>query len=351
MTPTKPLVMSETIGFVLNSGILSVTAWASLFACLAVAIAWWRQRPTGKRVGPALPPLLGSNAFLIVFGVCSAFGFSFGLYKSYTNPRDLMQDIVSAQEFLAGRSLYPERMNELMREALAAEPARPSPVWFSGSLRSREADSREETFREHWVQAHPPLSTLLVTPFVATTGVLGTQMAILLLSLAALVLTGRLISRGLELRLSRRHLLLIALACLGAEPLIVALRSGQLSLLIGVLLTVAWYSLRRGRPVLAGVAIALATGLKLFAGLLLVYLLLRHRRAFASAVASLVLLFALTVLLTGWQSQGEFVATSREVVAEYQGYVGNVSLLSLLARTAGPEKSEAARATFLAVGI
>src|SRR5262249_14486326 len=164
------------------------------------------------------------------------------------------------------------------------------------------------------------LMTLFVTPFVAGGGILGAQLAVLLLSLAGLGLSLALIGRGLGWNLSRRYWLIIVLGLRGAEPIVDTARAGHSGLLLGTLMVVGWYALRRGRPVLAGVVIALATALKMYPSLLLVYLLLRHRRAFVSAVVTLLVVVVLIGTLTGWATFAEYAATTRGVVAEYERF-------------------------------
>src|SRR5215472_15950416 len=114
------------IDFVLNSGLLSVTFWAALLTFVAVLASWLRAPRT-----PALPTFVTAALFLAFLVVGTFVSLGYGLYKAYVSPRDLLQDIVSAREYLAGHSLYPDNMNERMREAVASEPPRRSPFWWS----------------------------------------------------------------------------------------------------------------------------------------------------------------------------------------------------------------------------
>src|SRR5262249_13115117 len=339
------------LNFLMHSGLMNGTLWAVVLTFLAVLVSRLRTH-AGSQQQAIVPGFLTTPLFLGFLAAGTCLNLGYGLYKAYRSPRDGMQDIVSAQEFLAGRSLYPDRMNELMRQACEKEP-RPSLFRWSATLEAREIESRERTFREHWVQAHPPLMTLFVTPFVAGGGILGAQLAVLLLSLAGLGLSLALIGRGLGWNLSRRYWLIIVLGLLGAEPIVNTLRAGQSGLLLGTLMVVGWYALRRGRPVLAGVVIALATALKMYPSLLLVYLLLRHRRAFVSAVVTLLVVVVLIGTLTGWATFAEDAATTRGVVAEYEQFPNNLSLLGLAARTLGTpgEASGKARAFFYGLAL
>jgi hypothetical protein len=201
------------------------------------------------------------------------------------------------------------------------------------------------------VQAHPPPSTLLVAPFVAAFGVLGAQVAVLLLSLAGLTVSLLLIGRGLGWRLSRRQGLVLVVAAFGAEAVVTTLRAGQTGLVLGALMIAGWYSLKKDRPALAGVLVALAAALKAFPGLLLLYFLLRQRRAFASAIVTLLILFVLVGVLTGWHTYAEYLDTTRGVVEEYRGFANNLSLLALFVRTAGEVAADKAQLVFYGVAV
>src|SRR5438105_4091287 len=104
--------------FLLNSGLLSVTLWAAVLTFLVVLVSGLRSRaapPLSVRPNTPLPGFLTTSLFLGFLAAGMFFNLGYGLYKGYVAPRDLMQDIVSAQEFVAGRSLFPDRMNERMR--------------------------------------------------------------------------------------------------------------------------------------------------------------------------------------------------------------------------------------------
>jgi hypothetical protein len=320
------------LNLLLQSGALNLTFWAALLAFVVAALARLRSA-TRTDASRGYPELFSSRLFLIVLAAGTLFSLTFGLYKGYVVPRDVMQDIVSAQQWLEGKSLYPDDMNELMQAAIAREEPQLSLVWWSPSLREREVRERHNALALHWVQAHPPLMTLLFVPFVAAFGVYGTYFCLSAASLAAVLFTLFLLGRGLPLKLTRQQMGVLVLAVLGWAPVVAVLRSGQSGLLLCLLLVVGWFALHHNRPVLAGAAIGVAVCLKLYPALLLIYLLLRQRRAFASALVTIGLLTLLTTALCGWQAYREHYATASGVVEEYAAYPGNLSLLGLLARS------------------
>jgi hypothetical protein len=332
------------INVLLHSGLLNATFWAAVLAFVLLLVS----RRRGQKTACALD-LSRSTLLIVILGFGAVAADGFGLYKGYVLPLDIMQDIVSARECLEGRSLYPADMSKRIQECLDREPAPLSLMFWSPALYEKEIEARREARNLHWVQAHPPFMTLFFTPFVMCLGVSGTYAAISLLSLVTLGWSLVLLQRGLELNLSRRQSLALALAILGWAPVANVLRTGQTGLLLGGLIIGGWYSLRRGRPVLAGVAIGVATCLKLFPGLLLVYLLLRHRRAFLSAALTTVGLLAFTGAVAGWEVYREYLETGRGVVAEYASFTNNLSLLGSLARTLG--EVELGRAIFLTLAF
>ncbi len=323
------------IGVFLSSGLYSVTLWVSLIVFVSALRRLFRREKPGGSPGSLLPRVLTRRSVLALVAGATLLNVLDGVYKGYVSPRDLMQDIVSAQQYLGGEPLYPDHMNDLMRTALEKEPPHSLLAW-SPALRQKELDSLENTLGQHWVQAHPPLMTLCVAPLVATVGIAGTYFTAVLVSLASLTLTLWCLGRGLGLKLTRRHALLLILVVLGWDNVVILLRSGQPSVLLGALLALGWFLLRRERPVLAGAAIGLAAALKAFPALLLFYLLLRHRRAFVSGVATLALLVLFTGSVAGWDAYRDHLATARGVVAEYAAYPNNLSLLAFLARFEGP---------------
>jgi hypothetical protein len=139
----------------------------------------------------------------------------------------------------------------------------------------------------------PPLAWLIV-PLAWLPAPLG-YASWVALGLAALVGAWRLAALGTQ---GQRAVLL--LAALAWYPVVVAVRTGQPSLLLLGLVALSWFLLDRGRPNLAGVALAL-TAIKPTAALLMgpALLVAGHRRAFLTWAATSALLAAASVALLG----------------------------------------------------
>jgi hypothetical protein len=87
----------------------------------------------------------------------------------------------------------------------------------------------------------------------------------------------------------------------------------------------------------------MATCLKIYPGVLLVFLLLRHRRAFIAAALTCAVVLGLTIVLCGHQSLVEHARTVRFVADTYIPYRMNISLAGALTRAFGPGDADLAR--------
>lgn len=326
----------------LNSGCINATVWFTLVAGTALALRW---QPSKHRV------IFGLLFTFLVVG--TAGNVCLACYRAYAVPRDILQDVVSAQEYLQGRPLYPSDMTERINVALAKEEPRPSLLARWPDLKKREEEQQREALTSHWVQAHPPFMTLFTVPFVKYLGILGTQIAFILVAVLALAGILWMIRTELFPKVAGCWFVVIGIALLGWDPVLTTMRSEQASLLLSGLLTSSWFLLRRALPVGAGLAAATAVSLKLIPGLILLVLLLSQRRAFIAAVAGLLGIGLFTLMATSMQDHIDFIHTSQGVVQEYAAYSGNISLLGVLARGTRDQglPFEAARGAWFVIGL
>ena len=332
------------------------SAPAPLRGTLDTVLPWWWLRAFRKTDSPPEsrgPSRFIPNALIALLAVGSIWNLAFSVYEGYAVPRDIMQDIVSAQELLADWSPYPHDMTQRIGIALEREPPRFSLVSWSPALLEKEREARRDAAGSDWVQAHPPGMTLLMVPLVALGGVQGSYLAFCLLSLAALLVGLHLLERGLELELTGRQKLVLSLLVVGWFPALGVFRNGQTGLVLGTLLIVCWYSLKRDRPIWAGVAAGLATCIKLYPGAVLIYLLVRHRRAFVAGSLTLALLLCLPLPFFGLTPYQDHFDTAHNVVEQYAAYPTNVGWLGMLARLSGalPGQLGIGRPLWLALGL
>ena len=319
--------------------VLDTTFWAAALSFCAAGLMFLRGR---ARAGPAhalrsLARWVGSPLVLLLLGVGSVLHVGWALYLAYEEPRDLMQDIVSARELVAGRSAYPPEMRELIRHTLEEASQPPSLGRWWPRLKAAEREEFGRLVSSHWVQAHPPFMTLCFVPLTVVLGVRGTCIVVGLVSVASLALT-LLLLRRILLALAPSMALMLAFAVVGWSAVTSAFRNGQSGLLLACLMTIGWLALRRGRDTLSGAAVGVAACLKLYPSLLLPYLLLRRPRAFAVAALTFALLGGLPAALVGVQIYRDYFRTADSVVAVYAGLEVNLSLLGLLVRAVGEHR-------------
>jgi len=112
---------------------------------------------------------------------------------------------------------------------------------------------------------------------------------------------------------------------------------GQLNCLLAAVVAAAWLADRRGRPVLAGVAVGLAGALKLYPLFLLVYFVCARRwGALAAAVAGFLAANGLAAVLFGADAYRTYLASVLpEVAGGFDAACGNMSLTGFWLRLAG----------------
>ncbi len=277
-------------------------------------------------------PVLVVLAFGAIFNVGSA------AYLGYEVPRDIMQDIQSAKFFWAGQPTFPLEMKEQIKETLDREPAPASlGVWFP-EIAKIEKDSYGKLVREPWTQAHPATMTLLLATLVPWLGVRHIALLFSFISVCALLGTIRILRKELGGNYAddSRLWLALTLTCLGWFPFWMTLRNGQITFVLTLLLTASWYFLRHERNVPAGVCLGIATGLKLFPGLLIAYLLFRNRKAFWPAAITATAMLAGAFAIVGRQNALDYTRVVKYVQEFYMQYRANLSLQSVLLGIAPP---------------
>ncbi|SCF33331.1 alpha-1,2-mannosyltransferase [Micromonospora viridifaciens] len=189
---------------------------------------------------------------------------------------------------------------------------------------------------------YPPFAALLLRPFALLP--LGVAVAVFtVLTLIGLVVT----TRWLVLPVVERHGLPRLFAVTVAVLLVLAVEStretltfGQINMLLVVLILTDLLFAVPGERRWAGVGVGLATALKLFPGIFILYLLATRRwraAVVASAAAALATLLAAAVAPgASWRFwTHELWATDRVGRTDY---TGNQSLFGLLSRLTAPQK-------------
>jgi len=302
---------------------LNMTFWVVLLAMAGRGVWLARFGNSALSLGWRVTSVVATFSLLIVW---------LALHIGYVAPLAIMQDVVAAQQALQGRPLPTTDLRPYVKSALEEEPTTVSlgAIWPRlGQEDQEEYNSVPKIISE---QAHPPFMTLFVTPLVYFLGVHGTFLAMALLSIASLGVALVLLRRGMGLELTPTQKTLVIFLFLGWYPMFWVLRAGQSGALISGLIVLSWYCIRQRRPLWGGIALGIATSLKIVPVLLLVYFLLRHRRALLSGVLTIVLLNLFTVAFFGHQSYEDYFQTARFVADRYGRSLDNWSLLSALHR-------------------
>jgi alpha-1,2-mannosyltransferase len=165
--------------------------------------------------------------------------------------------------------------------------------------------------QQQYLYLYPPFLAVAVTPlaavFSADYRLANLVWAVLGAFVAALVVAAVVRREGIG---ARRDTALLVAGAFAFPPLIGELVLGNVHLLLLGLLGGAWLALRNERrpmPAIAGILVGVATIIKLFPGLLILWLLLRGRyRAALWSLATIAILGVATLPVTGLQPWLDF---------------------------------------------
>jgi len=275
-----------------------------------------------------LPRILSRRAVLAVLllGACANVAFS-GL-AGYINPRDYLQDVVAARQFLKHATMYPPDLPqrgivELSAPIIGREELQRLPVVRHDLYTLTEPPAP--------ANAHPPLLGIALAFPVLLLGFRGSFLLVFLLSVALLYVSVAAILRELFPAWPYRALCAAMGLVFGWYPVGTTLRSGQPSIVLFALITASWLMLRRNRPWMAGGAIGLAACLHAFPAMLVLYFAVRSRRAFVSAVGTITLLSAAAAALTIQSTFRQWLNTADMIGQRFIPRAGNLSLAGLIA--------------------
>jgi len=220
---------------------------------------------------------------------------------------DFVQDYFAASSLWRGGSVYGEDIRVLGNEILG--------------------------FKE-FSNFHPPFNALLFLPFT----IVPYKKAFIILgmiSLILLLLINQLVVRGLEL--NGEWFLNFTCFTLCWYPFICCLANGQSSMIIAACLIGGWFRLCRKKEYVAGFLFAIATLMKLFPGLVLLYLLImKNWRAFFAAISFITIGLVVTAIIVGLDDMRTYVMiiVARDVDV-FRGYVLNHSIGGIVAKLFG----------------
>jgi hypothetical protein len=281
-----------------------------------------------QATGDLLARILSQRAVLAVLLLGACVNVAFSGLAGYINPRDYLQDVVAARQFLKHATMYPP---DLPRMGI---------VELSAPIVGREELQRLPVIRHDLdtltdppapANAHPPMLGIALAVPVLLLGFRGSFVLVFLLSVALLYVSVAAILRELFPALPYRASCAAMGLVFGWYPVGTTLRSGQPSIVLFALTTASWLMLRRNRPWTAGGAIGLAACLHAFPALLVLYFAVRSRRAFVSAVGTIALLSAAAAAVTVQSTFRQWLNTADAIGQRFIPRAGNLSLAGLFA--------------------
>ena len=220
---------------------------------------------------------------------------------------DFVQDYIAANSLRRGGSLYGEDITKFERELSG----------FGGI----------QNF-------HPPFNALLFLPlcflpYETAYIVLG------IISIILLLMINQLVVRGLEI--SGEWFLNLSCFTLLWYPVFYCLGTGQSSMIIAACLIGGWFCLRSEKEYIAGFFFAIATLMKLFPGLVLLYLFMRKDwHTFLATVFFIVFGLLVTAFIVGLNDMQTYsiIMVARDI-DEWRGFVLNHSVTGIITRGFG----------------
>ena len=230
------------------------------------------------------------------------------IINNYRNvSSDFVVDYIAANSLWRGGSVYGEDIKKLENEMLG----------FHGPP-----------------TIHPPFNAVLFLPLSFFN--YKTAFVILdIVSIILLLLINRLVVKGIEL--NKEWFLNITCFSLYWYPVFYCLGTGQSSMIIATCIIGGWFCLRLKKEYIAGFLFAIATLMKLFPGLVLLYLLMsKNWRAFFAMVFFIVLGLFGTTLVVGLDDMRTYsnIIIGR-FLNEMSGFVLNHSLNGVITRLFG----------------
>ncbi len=183
---------------------------------------------------------------------------------------------------------------------------------------------------------HPPTTSFWFLPVAEFSK--ATAAAALNLSFwLALVVHVFLVLRELKYPAPVAGTALVCAAALSTKWLLYHWEAIQLSEHIAFTIVLAWYFLRRGQQTRAGIALGAAASLKLFPGLLIVFLLLARKwKAFIAASTTFLAITVVMLRLFSWDAWLLFFKQQGPIADFWVGFTRNASVHGIATRLVTP---------------
>jgi len=189
--------------------------------------------------------------------------------------------------------------------------------------------------------AHPPASILLALPFGQVTDYPTAHHYWNLATFPLFLLGLLIILRALEVRLRWYSVFPAIVLILVSAPVFSNLGQGQMNFVLLPLIALAWWADRRDYQLLAGLALGLAAGLKLFPAFLFLYFLFAGRWwALAMGLLTVVAVNGAAWIVFGTEAFTTYVRQVLPSLLDFQSSWRNVSLNGFWLRIYNPQPHE-----------
>jgi hypothetical protein len=222
---------------------------------------------------------------------------------------DFVQDYIASYSLRNGGALYGENITKLSKEMLG----------FNGI----------ENF-------HPPFNALLFMP-LSFLNYQTAYVALGLISIVLLLLINQLVVKGLNL--GDEWFLNLMCFTLLWYPVFYCLGTGQSSMIIAACLVSGWFCLRSEKTNIASFLFAIATLIKLFPGLVMLYLFMNKKwRAFFATALFITIGIMLTIFIVGFDNIKTYsINMVAKDIDEWRNFVLNHSVSGMVARVFGEQ--------------
>jgi glycosyl transferase family 87 len=181
--------------------------------------------------------------------------------------------------------------------------------------------------------AHPPVAVLVALPFGLIPDYRAAHLVWNLVTFPLFLVGVGLIIRELRILLHAWSIFPAIVFLVASNPVISQLWHAQLNFPLLFLFAVAWAAERRSYRAGAGIAVGIATAIKLFPGLLLVYFVAaRGWRQAAFTILAAVSANAVALGLFGWEAFATYIQVVLPSLEVFRGSWGNASLTGYATR-------------------
>ncbi len=275
-------------------------------------------RPVGK-----YRPLIYFLLFLFV--VCfQGPRFLASLPGNLVSGGDFFQDWASANDWLAGRSLYAD-LSDSLNHLLNIQVSKNEVPGIVMDIQ---------------VNAHPPFSLFMVIPF-ALLGYESSVLAWNLFSLLLFLFSIILVWRTLELPWHWWSIFSATLLFLQCGPIQSQIIQGQWNFILLFLIVCSWLAHRENKPWLAGIPLGLAAAIKLTPlFLILIFVIQRKWKSLFATVITFAICNLIAVIVFGMHEFQDYIFRVLPLVKEFEGSVVNASWNGFIRKLFFPEHNE-----------